>query len=281
MTEATSSTEAGYASVPDGGRIAYAIFGRAGETCPPLLLLRPLGGSMALWGGTGFLDHLAAARRVVVFDARGTGRSTQAPLRTTTRRMAADALALLDHLGIAEADVFGLSLGGMVATWLAIDAPARVRRIVLGSTVRRGLDVSRRGLGRALSLGQCLLRPSMAEVEGCLLRRILSSRFRREHPDAVRRFERLARAEPASRLGLLRLLAAAALHDASAQLGRVHTPALILWGELDPLLRYDLERELSRALVDARLEIIAGCGHDLSLEQPLATATRINAFLSI
>jgi pimeloyl-ACP methyl ester carboxylesterase len=280
MTASAKSTGAGDAPIEGGGRIAYAMFGRAGDARPPLLLLRPLGGSMALWGANGFLEHLAAARRVIAFDARGTGRSSQAPLRTTTRQMAADALALLDHLGMAQVDVFGLSLGGMVATWLAIDAPGRVRRVVLGSTVRRGLEVSPRGLGRALSLGRCLLRPRMAEVEACLLRRILSPRFHREHAEAVKRFERLARAEPASRFGLLRLIFAAAQHDASAHLGRLRAPALLLWGDLDTLLRYRFSRELACALVDARLEIIAGCGHDLSLEQPLATAARINAFLA-
>lgn len=279
MIEPAEAIEAGEAPV-SGGKLSYAVFGQPADARPPLLLLRPLGGSMALWDGNGFVAQLAASRRVITFDARGTGRSSQALLRTKTRYMAADALALLDHLGVAQADVFGLSLGGMVATWLAIDAPARVRRVVLGSTVRRGLDVSRHGIARGLSLGRCLLRPSMADVEACMLRRILSSRFRREHPDVVERLERLIRDEPASRFGLLRLLAAAALHDASAQLGRLAAPVLILWGELDPLLRPDVERELLHGLADARLEIIASCGHDLSLEQPLPTAARINGFLT-
>lgn len=278
--------ENGFVPLPKGGRIAYSIHGARPDTDTdtdtgvPLLLLRPLGGSTALWDAGGFRERLATQRRVISFDPRGAGHSSSPPLGTTTRLMARDAVAVLDHLGIRRADLFGLSLGGMVASFVAADAPERVRRLVLGSTARHGFDVSRHGLRRTLSLGSCLLHSQMSDVEVCMVHRILSARFRSEHPEAVRRIEELVRHEPASRSSLLILLGAAALHSAGCALRRVRAPALLLFGAHDPLLRADSRAELASALPAAHLEIIPACGHDLSLEQPLLTADRIDSFLS-
>jgi 3-oxoadipate enol-lactonase len=275
---------AGTLPLADGGVLAYEVVGPGpgpapgrGEA-PPLLLLRPLGGSMALWGA--FRARLAAGRRVVSFDPRGAGRSSAPPLGVTTRRMVRDAVALLDHLRVGAADVFGLSLGGMVASWLAIDEPRRVRRLVLASTVRRGLDISRRGMERALSLAGCALRPTASEMEVCMAHRVLSVAFRRERPDEVRRIEAIVRAGPASRLGLLQLAAAAALHDASSGLPGVTAPALLLWGERDALLRPDSQAELRAALPSAPFEAVRRAGHDLTLEQPEVTADLVDEFLT-
>jgi pimeloyl-ACP methyl ester carboxylesterase len=271
---ATASDE-GFAPLPDGGRLAYACHGEGAG--PPLLLLRPLGGSMALWGS--FRDALAAHVRTISFDPRGVARSSPAPRGTSTRGMARDTLALLDHLRVERADVFGISLGGMVASWLAIDHPARVHGLILASTVARGLDVSGSGLSRGASLAACLLRPARA-AEACLVRRVLSARFRRDHPREVERFAAIAEATPASRRELLRHAKAAARHDARADLHRITAPTLLLYGDDDPLIdragRRDLERHLPRALVDH----LPRAGHDLTLEAPIETAEAIRAFLA-
>jgi len=277
MTEPFSSSGQGFVPLPDGGRIFYTIHGAKRSARPPLLLLRPLGGSIALWGA--FRERLATEQPVVSFDPRGAGRSSPAPTLTTTRQMAADAVAVLDYLHIDAAHVFGLSLGGMAASFVAIDASRRVRRLVLGSTARRGLEISKSGMERALSMAQCMLRPTSADVEVCLLRRVLSAAFRREHPGEVRRLEAVVREEPASRAGILKLAAAAALHDARAGLRRVRLPTLILWGERDALLGRDSQAELRRSLPDAEFQVVPRAGHDLSLEQPAEAAERISAFL--
>ena len=276
MTAPALQVEQGVVPLGEGAQLAYQVHrpaGAAGQETP-LILLRPLGGSMVLWGA--FRERLAAQRPVISFDPRGAGRSSPAPLISTTRRMAADVVAVLDHLHLAKAHVFGLSLGGMVASWVAISAPDRVLSLTLGSTVRRGLDISRHGLGRALGMAECMLQPTATAVEISLLHRVLSRVFRREHPDEVRRMEELLRGEPASRGGLLKLAAAAALHDASADLGRILVPTLLLWGERDSLLGRHSQDELHAAFISAEFTRIQRSGHDLSLEQPAATADRIN-----
>src|SRR3954454_16425825 len=98
----------------------------------PLLLISGAGGKTVDW--TPLLPALSERFRVVAFDNRGGGRSSAPPGPYTTRQMADDATALLDHLAITRAHVVGLSLGGMIAQELALAAPARVDRLVLLAT---------------------------------------------------------------------------------------------------------------------------------------------------
>ena len=261
-------------AVPGGGQIAYQTSGH-GHGGPPVLLIRPLGGSMALWGPFG--AALAETHRIIAFDHRGSGRSSAAPLMTTTAGLARDSLHLLDHPGIDRARVFGISLGGMVATWVSFIAPARVTKLCLAAAPARGLALSRAGLGRGLSLAACLARPSH-EIEACLIHRILSRRFREAHPAEVRQIEQRAGEAPTSRAGLVQLALAGALHDARRYLARIHAPTLVLAGGDDALLGTEAPRALAAAITGAELAIIAGSGHDLTLEQPIATAARVAAF---
>src|SRR5271165_7027580 len=72
--------------------------------------------------------------RAIAYDNRGSGASSVTPGPYTIGQLAGDALALLDHLSIDRADVFGMSMGGMIAQALAISRPERVRHLVLGCT---------------------------------------------------------------------------------------------------------------------------------------------------
>lgn len=274
MTARAAAPEAGFAKLPDGGELAYQIRGRSLGGIP-VLIVRPLGGSMALWGT--FREILAEKLRVISFDHRGTGHSSPAPAWTTTRGLARDALHLLDHLRIERAHVFGISLGGMTATWLAILAPDRVEKLCLAATPARGLDLTGAGVRRGLSLAACFARP-LDHVESSMVHRILSPAFRAAQPEAARRIERPLEAEPASRADLIKHAMAGALHDARGELSRIEAPTLVLAGELDNLLGQEAPRRLAAAIPRAKFEVVAASGHDLTLEQPVAAASRVARF---
>jgi 3-oxoadipate enol-lactonase len=267
---------ADFAPLEDGGRLAFTVT-KAMGAAPPVLLHRPLGGSMQLWGE--FATRLASRFQVVAFDPRGVGLSTDVPWLYTTRAMAGDAAALLTHLGIETAAVFGLSLGGMVASWMAIDSPALVRSLVLASTIPEPSANSRRGLRRAFGLMPCLVLPC-ADAEVALVHRILSPQFRAAQPARVLDIERQIRAMPAKRRNLVTLGLAAAFHAADLRRAPPRLSTLLLFGELDPLAGYKSRTELLHELPNAKLEMIPNAGHDLSLEQPQKTADRLSAFLA-
>ena len=230
-----------------------------------IVLLRPLAGSSAMWGR--FRERL---------EARGAVVALEHTTRASTRAMAADVVRALDARGIDRAHVFGISLGGMVATWVAVDAPARVDRLVLASTLPRGAGARVRA---PLALAACFVRGERAAAR-CLARRLLSDAFERAHPDEARRIvDRLA-AEPLSRGALAIRAAAAARHDARAALARIAAPTLVLCGTEDPLITPASQRRLLAAIPDATFDVIPGAGHALTLEQPDATADRVLAFVS-
>ncbi len=114
----------------DDATIHFTVDGR--DDAPPLLMSNSLGTDLAMWSPQ--MDALTTAFRVVRYDTRGHGRSSVPPGPYTLDQLGRDAIALLDHLGIARAHVCGLSMGGLTGMWLAIHAPDRVGRLVLANT---------------------------------------------------------------------------------------------------------------------------------------------------
>jgi len=272
---ANGDAESGFITLQDEGRLAYQIHGpnRGGV---PLLLIRPLGGTMALWGE--FREHLAREFRVISFDRRGTGQSSPDPAWPTTRDLAQDGIQVLARLGVPRVHVFGISLGGMVATWLTLLAPMRVARLCLASTPARGLALSATDFRRELGLAMCFAR-ARENVEAKLVERILSSRFRAAHPEKVAEIKRIVQSEPASRTTLIKHAHAGLRHDARAEVKHIHAPTLVLAGQRDTLLGMKPARALSDAIARSSFESVPDSGHDLTLEQARVTAQRLSEFL--
>src|SRR5689334_6518850 len=85
---------------------------------PPLLLIMGLGASLETWVAQ--REAFAARFRVILFDNRGAGESESPPPPWSVPDMAADAVGVLDALGIERAHVLGVSMGGMIAQEMAI-----------------------------------------------------------------------------------------------------------------------------------------------------------------
>ena len=101
-------------------------------TGDPILLIMGHAYGADMWHRTA--PELAASYRVIRFDNRGVGRSSDPPGPYSVPLMAEDALAVLDAAGVASAHVYGVSLGGAIALQLALDHPGRVRSLILGCT---------------------------------------------------------------------------------------------------------------------------------------------------
>jgi pimeloyl-ACP methyl ester carboxylesterase len=98
----------------------------------PLVLLH--GGLMTIDLNFGpLLGPLAAGRQVIAVELQGHGHTADTDRPMTIEALAGDVVALLDQLGIAEADLFGFSLGGLVTCAVALAAPARVGKLIVAS----------------------------------------------------------------------------------------------------------------------------------------------------
>ncbi len=114
----------------NGIRFAYRRFGKASGV--PLVMNMHFTGTMDHWDPL-VTDGLAAGREVILFNNAGIS-STSGDVPTTVAGMAANAVAFIKALGLAQVDVLGFSLGGLVAQEIVLAAPKLVRRLVLVGT---------------------------------------------------------------------------------------------------------------------------------------------------
>jgi len=143
-----------------GVEIAYLVEGKG----DPVVLVHGFASNKEVnWVAPGWSSTLAGAgRRAIALDNRGHGQSTKfyKPADYHSAKMAGDAVALMDHLGIERADIFGYSMGARIAAFLALAAPARVRSAILG-----GLGSSLiTGAGLYDGIAEALEAPSLEEV---------------------------------------------------------------------------------------------------------------------
>ncbi len=118
-----------------GATIHYQVHGDLGSGRTPLLILH--GAFMSSDAMKPLIDPFVAARPVIAIDARGHGRSGGVDGPLSYDRMADDAAAVLDTLGVAKADVLGYSMGGSTAVALAVQHPDKVgKQVILSATSR-------------------------------------------------------------------------------------------------------------------------------------------------
>jgi len=146
--------------ISDGLSLNYIEEG-AGD---PVLLIHGFASNLNVnWVGTTWTGGLAkSGYRVIAFDHRGHGQSEKIydAARYTIRDMAGDVLALLDHLGIARADLVGYSMGARVAGLIAIEHPERARSLVIGGMGGRLFS----GVSKSEEIAQALEAPHRNDV---------------------------------------------------------------------------------------------------------------------
>lgn len=255
----------------------------------PLLLIMGLG--MQLIGWPEELVQMLVARgfRVIRFDNRDAGLSQgfdpsgvphlawaglrhamhlPVPSPYSLRDMAADALGVLDALGIGRAHVCGASMGGMIAQHLAAAQPQRVKSLVLMMTTSGGRRLPQPSLHVR---GVLMARPDGHDREAVVrhferLFGVIGSPAYRPDPQRLR--ERLlatvARAyRPA---GTARqILAILADGDRSALLPRIEAPTRVIHGADDPLVPAACGLDLAARIRGAEMDLVPGMGHDLPL----------------
>lgn len=272
----------------DGLTIDYEARGAA--DAPALLAIMGLGMPAAAWPPA-LIDLLAACgARVITFDNRDAGGSTKfsgaptippavaiaraalrlhVPAPYTLHDMAADALGLLDALGIGRAHLVGVSMGGMIAQLIAALHPQRVASLtsIMSST---GNPSPRVAFGRPRAIRAILRRPKDPQdpqsVIDDLERKfsVIGTPMAREERAAQRaHYERIARRGLDSAASRRQLLAVLATGDRRPWLTRIVAPTLVLHGRLDPLLPLAAGIETAQCIAGARLVVIDGMGHDL------------------
>lgn len=254
-----------------GGEIYYEDHG-SGE---PLILVSGLGGVGRYWAPQ--LPEFAARYRVITYDQRGTGQSDQLQRRFSLDQMAAELAGLMDGLGIARAHIVGLSTGGAIGQTLAIEAPARVNRLVMCSTWThcdpwfRRLFEARREMYRQCGPGlHAMFHPLWLYPQD----------YVNAHDAEIEEERRRnTSSAPPAEVSMGRIDALLAF-DRRSGLPRIKAPTLILASSNDYITPSYYAEALARAIPDSELVVFDGGGHSLSKTRPDAFNRTVLDFLA-
>jgi pimeloyl-ACP methyl ester carboxylesterase len=249
-----------------GYRLHYQTFGR--PEAPPLLLIMGLGMASDAWEN--LPSRLADRFHVIVFDNRGMGWSSAAPGGFRIRDLADDAARVLDAAGVAQASVFGISMGGMIAQELALQYPGRVRSLILGATFGSQRRSHKPGLGVARDL---LLVTLSSRNPRRMARLLVSDAFLARKPDRFAAW--LARLSRPRRSAARRQILAIARHEAEDRLSQLRVPTLVISGDRDRLVPVENSRRLARMIPRARLVEFPGAGHAFPFERADETVREV------
>lgn len=254
-----------FATTRDGTRLHHEVAGQG----PALVLISGQAFDASMWADS--VADFAPHRQVITFDHRGTGQSdkpTQPPY--STQGFAQDVVDLLDHLGIAQADVYGFSMGGRVAQWLAIDHAERVRCLVLGATTPGNAHGVRRPpeVDAILASGQ----------QAALLDTLVSPAWRAAHPVWRQRMAERAQHPIPSHAQRLHYLASES-HEAWDALPRITAPTLVVHGSADVVNVTANAHLLVQRIAGAQLCLIDGARHGYVWEQREQANAAVLAFL--
>jgi pimeloyl-ACP methyl ester carboxylesterase len=272
-------------TAPDGTRLAYHPRGD-GE---PLVVLP--GGPMRASAYLGDLGGLAAHRRLILLDLRGTGESAPPDDPATYRcdRMVDDVEALRTHMGLARMDVLGHSAGGSLAMLYAARYPARVRRLALVTATPWALGLAPAAEDRLAAARLRAGEPWFAEAFPAFAAwvagtgdfgRLCAPFFHGRWDESARRLD--ARGDEEYNDEAFDVYGSEGAFDppaTRAALARLTSPVLVLAGEVDAGTPPGLARRACEAFPDAEFTVQPGAGHYPWLDDPEWFVRRVVAFL--
>jgi 3-oxoadipate enol-lactonase len=225
---------------------------------PVLVLSNSLGATAAMWDPQ--VPALAEHFRIVRYEHRGHGDAPIPPEPYALDDIGADVLALLDRLDVARVHFCGLSLGGMVGMWLAVNAPERLERLVLCCTSPMLAD-DHDWADRARRVRE----GGSAAVAETVVGRWFTAAYAAAHPDLVQRMRAMVAATPAA--GYAGCCEAIRTMDLRPQLARATTPTLVIAGAQDPATPPAHALRIATLMPECRLTVI-DAAHLANVEAP-------------
>ncbi|HWS55580.1 MAG TPA: alpha/beta fold hydrolase [Pyrinomonadaceae bacterium] len=269
MNLVATPTRVADARLGTGVRLRYAEQGDAGGR--PVILLH--GYTDSSFSFSRVMPLLDPAYHVYALDLRGHGDSERPPGGYALSDFSADVLAFMDARGLERATLVGHCMGSLVAQRVALDAPARVARLVLVSSMTAARNIE--GVEELRQAVEALEGPVPAEFAREFQAGTVYARLPEEFMDGVvaESLKVPSRVWRAALAGLLD-------EGQASRLGRIETPTLLLWGDRDALLTRAEQDALTAALPNADLTVYTETGHSPHWERPEQFVRDLEAFLA-
>jgi 3-oxoadipate enol-lactonase len=229
------------------------------DNAPVLLLGGSLGTTLDMWDPQ--VPALSAAHRVIRFEYRGHGGSPVPTGPYTIDELGQDVVTMLDRLGLSRVSYCGLSIGGMVGQWLAINAPERLDKLILLCTAPH-LPPASAWRERAAAVREAGTPEVVADA---VLGRWFTPAYASSHPEVVTRYRAMiCGVDPEGYAGCCEAIAEM---DLRGGLPGVTTPTLVVAALQDPSIPPEHGEAIAAAIPGARMEILDPGAHLASVER--------------
>jgi 3-oxoadipate enol-lactonase len=256
-----------FADLPNA-RIHYALSGD--NSLPALILANSLGTNFSIWDAQ--VPEFEKHFRLLRYDMRGHGQSSVPPPPYSVPELASDILALADFLAVDRFHFCGLSVGGMIGMTLALQSPARLRKLVLCSTaVKIGTFESWNTRIEAVRT------QGMKEIARATPPRWFTPDFQKRSPDVVAAVVRSI--ESLNPDGYIGGCCAVRDFDARATVSNIHSPVLVISGTHDPAAPPSDGHYLAEHIPGARYAEMNG-SHISIMEDPQRFTKEVMNFLT-
>ncbi|MCG8512670.1 MAG: alpha/beta hydrolase [Halanaerobiales bacterium] len=233
----------------------YVVFGQGQK---PLIILPGLGdglktvkGQLQAWLLANYYKQFGKEFKIYIFS-----RKNQLIEGYSIREMARDQRAVIEKLGIKNADVMGISQGGMIAQFLAIDYPELVKKLIIGVSVSRQNETIQRVVKSWIHLAE-------SNDYKALTIDTMEKTFSEKHLKKYRVFypiiSRIGKPKSFSRF----LIQAKAClnHNAYEELEQIKCPTLIIGGDSDKVVGKNSSEEMAKQIENSKLVVYKGIGH--------------------
>lgn len=252
----------------DGTRLHCRVDGPEGA--PAIAFLNSLGTDLRLWDPQ--VDALRSSFRTVRHDSRGHGASDAPKGPYSIELLGGDVVSLLDAFEIERVHVCGVSMGGLVALWLAANHPERIGRAIFVSTaVKIGSKDRWDERIRALEAG------GMESIRDMVMNRLVTSSFRERSPEVARRVEATLVSTPPH--GYAASCLAVRDADLTNEVGRIRAPSLVVVGADDVGISQQEAETLNQRIAGSELVVLEDASHLCNIEQPQRFNHAILGFL--
>lgn len=221
-----------------------------------LVMIPGLGAALKTVRGSADLFAVAYRKYAKDYTVYVFGRKSPVQEGCSTRDMARDEAEAMKTMGISKASVMGVSQGGMIAQYFAIDYPEMVEKLVLAVTLSRPNSTVRSVVGRWIAMAES------GDYRGIVTdttEKSLSEEHARKYRSLYPILCRVGRPKDFSRF----IIQANSCihHDAYDELDRIKCPTLVVGGDSDRVVGKDSSKEIAERIPDARLILYHGLGH--------------------
>jgi 3-oxoadipate enol-lactonase len=264
-------------SVPHVHANGINLYYKEHGTGEPLVLI--MGFTVSSVGWHWNIPDFAKQFRVIAFDNRGVGQSDKPDVPYSMAMFADDTAGVLAGLGIDNAHIFGISMGGMIAQEFALRYPQRVKTLTLGCTNCGGpLTVPSKDPD-VLSMLTNIASVDVQQAALAMTKVAVTPWFMQKRMDILLELNQLSAHHPTPQHGMVCQMHAIQGHDTYGRLPQLTMPTLVITGKEDGLVPPENSVTLAQRIPNADLVLLSNASHLFNIELPAATAEVITRFI--